>query len=282
MIDLALLISTITLSTPLLLAAMGGYTSERSGIVNIGLEGMMISGACMTGMIGLATGSALWGLVGGILAAIVMSLLHWTMTQIYRVDHIISGMAINVTAFGLTNYLNSTFSDPRSSAAAPTYSPWLFNGLALSIPIGLFFYSKYAKGGLRLRAVGSDPDKARQMGVSPIRIRLLALIATGVFCGLSGAAILTNASRYVDEMTSGRGYIALAALILGRWKPIPAALACVGFGFAYALQLKLQGTELAGARIPSQVWQALPYVVTLIAIAGFLGKSKAPAGLGKP
>lgn len=276
-----LLLSTATLSAPLVLAAMGGFTSERGGVINIALEGNMLMAAAATALVGLATQNPWLGLVSGVAAATVLSLLHWLVTQSFRVDHVVSGMAINAIALGGTNFLDRAFANPEHSGEIPKFPLEAYYVLAVFAPLALWFVARRTRSGLRLLAVGSDPAKARQMGVAPVRVRLYGLLATGMFCGLAGAMLVTNAGRFTDGMTSGRGFIALAALILGGWRPIPAALACIGFGFATALQLHMQGTELAGARIPSEVWQVLPYVVTIIALAGALGKSRAPAGLGK-
>jgi simple sugar transport system permease protein len=270
-----------TLTGPLLLAAMGGLTSERSGIMNIALEGFMLTSACVVAIVSVATGNPVVGVLAGLVAAIVMALLHALLTQAYRMDHIISGMAINLIALGGTNFLDKRFTDLSRQGEIPQVPMAVFDLLAMGLPLVLWLYLKRTRGGLRLLAVGNDPDKARQMGVDPIVVRYTALAATGLFCGLAGAMIVTNAGRFTDGMTAGRGFIALAALILGGWKPIPTALACLGFGVLYTVQLQLQGTELFGANLPSQFWNALPYLVTVIAMAGFMGKNRAPAGLGK-
>jgi len=133
-----------------------------------------------------------------------------------------------------------------------------------------------------LFAVGNDPDKSRQMGIQPRKVRIQALLGTGILTGLAGALIVTNAGSFSDGMTSGRGYIALAALILGGWRPWPTLIAAVLFGLFDSLQLQLQGQPMFGQAIPGEFWQALPYIVTLIALAGAAGRSRAPAGLGKP
>jgi general nucleoside transport system permease protein len=202
------------------------------------------------------------------------------MTQTYRIDHIISGMAINAIAFGASNFLDRKFLS-AASGAVPVLPVSLYYAAAFALPVALGLYLAKTRGGLRLLAVGQDPDKSRQMGLSPIGVRFGGLLATGVFCGLAGALVVSQATRFVDNMTSGRGFIALAALILGAWRPIPAALACFAFGAFQALQIQLQGTELMGARIPPEVWQSLPYAVTVVALAGLLGRSRAPSGLGK-
>jgi len=274
-------VSTVTLTAPLILAGLGGLTSERSGVMNIALEGKMLSAACATALIATATGSAVLGLLGGLVAGILMSLLHGLLTQMYRLDHIISGMGINLLAVGLTSLFAKSLTDPDTSGRAPMLPIQIYWVLALISTIGMVFYLRRTRGGLRLLATGNSPSKSRQMGLEPVKIRYYALVATGVFCGLAGALIVTNAGSFTDNMTAGRGYIALAALILGSWRPVPMLFACALFGFLEALQLQLQGSQLFAADIPSVFWSALPYLVTLVALAGFLGRSRPPAGLGE-
>lgn len=277
---LTVLMSTIKLASPIILAAMGGFTSERSGVINIALEGKMLSAACAGYLATLYFHSPVIALLCSIATAIVVSLLHWVLTQTYRLDHIISGMAINLLAAGGTNYFNARFSDPDANSL-PVLPEKLFFVLAFLAPALLFLYSRYTKGGLRLFAVGNDPDKARLMGVQPLSVRFFGLVATGVFTGISGSMIFSSAGQFTEGMTAGRGYIALAALIIGAWKPLQALIACVAFGFFQALQLQLQGTKVAGAEIPAEIFNSLPYVITVVALAGLLGRSRAPSGLGK-
>ena len=276
-----LLVNTVTLSAPLVLAALGGLCCERSGVINIALEGKMLTAACVTAIVGVATGSAMFGLAAGTGAAMALSLLHAILTQAYGMDHIISGMAINALAIGGTNYLSKSLSD-LSQRKAPTFPVQFYWVLALVATVWLGLYLARTSGGLRLLAVGNDPDKSRQMGLDPTRVRYLALLATGLLAGLSGALVLSNAQSFSDNMTSGRGYIALAALILGGWRPWPALAACVLFGLFSAVELQLQGTSVLGAHLPPEAWKALPYLVTIVALAGFLGRNRPPAGLGKP
>jgi len=277
---LNLLVLTILFSTPLILAAMGGYTSERGGVVNIGLEGMMLMAACV-GAIASVRFGPVGEVVGGIIAATIMSSLHWLATQIYHIDHVISGMALNAIAAGATNFLYLKLSDPAHGSDLPHIPITIFCITAFVIPFLIWLYSRQTRGGLRLLSVGSDPDKARLMGIQPVRVRFFGLLATGVLTGLAGVELVAYTGVFTDNMTSGRGYIALAALILGGWRPIPAFLACFAFGFFSALRLQLQGTPLFGAQLPSQLWAALPYIVTVIALAGLLGRNRTPAGLGK-
>ena len=276
-----LVINTVVLSSPLVLAALGGLCSERSGIINIALEGIMLTAACTTAIVGVATGSAVVGMFAGVASAVLMSLLHALLTQAYSIDHIVSGMGINALALGGTNFLIKSVPD-LSSEKTPTFPIATYWVVAICAVLWLAFYLRRVRGGLHLLAVGNDPDKARQMGLSPLKVRYLALTGTGVLAGLAGVLIVSNAGSFTDGMTAGRGFIALAALILGGWRPWPTLGACVLFGTFEALQLQLQGTTLMGADIPSQVWQALPYFVTIVALAGFLGGNRAPAGLGRP
>jgi ABC-type uncharacterized transport system permease subunit len=270
----------IAFCAPLILAAMGGFTSERSGVINIALEGKMLMAACAAYVATLFWHSPWLALGLGIFAAILLSLLHWLLTQQYRLDHIISGMAINAIAAGATNYLYIKYTN-SGEGELPMLPIAVFWVAAFVLPFMLFLYSRYTKGGLRLFAVGNDPDKSRLMGVQPLRVRIFSLIATGVFTGIAGTLIFTTAGQFTEGMTAGRGFIALAALILGGWRPLPALSACLAFGFFQALQLQLQGAKIAGADIPSGVFSALPYLITVVALAGLLGRSKAPAALGK-
>lgn len=277
----SLVVLTIALGSPLILAALGGYASERSGVINIGLEGMMLTAACAAALAGYA-GGPFWGLVAALVTGIVFSLLHWLATQVFRIDHVISGMAINALASGGTNFAFERLASRNDIGKVPAYPMEVFYALGIALPFAVAWYTRRSRAGLRLLAVGNDPDKARLMGVAPVRVRFVALIATGLFTGLAGAELTTWAGHFTDNMTSGRGYIALAALILGGWRPVPTLIACLAFGFFSALRLRLVGTPILGIELPSEAWSALPYVVTIIALAGLLGKSKAPAGLGRP
>lgn len=276
-----LLQGTIVLGAPLILAAIGGYFSERSGVINIALEGKMLMGTITVFLAAIATGNAVLGIAAGLGAGIALSIAHWLLTQKYKLDPIVSGMAINAFAFGASSFLDKKFTNPDQSGfpRLPTAVFWV---LAFVVPLAAFVFTHRTRGGLRLLAVGSDPDKARQMGVFPQRVRLFSLIATGACTGLAGALIVTNAGGYTDNMTAGRGFIALAALIIGGWRPLPTLAACLGFGMFQQLQIQLQGVKLLGVEAPREIWLCLPYLVTIIALAGLLGKTRTPSGLGKP
>ncbi len=285
MIDTSVLLifkNSFVLSIPLMLASMGGLVSERSGVVNIALEGMMLVTAFITALVGVAFESVILGLTAGFASGIALGLLHALLTQRYRMDHIISGMAINAIALGGTNFLDKKFTDVSRVGDVPSLPLSFYGLMAVLIPILFTIYLRFFRGGLHLLAVGNHPGKSRQMGLRPVRVRFWALIVSGLFCGLAGGMLIANTGRFSDNMTAGRGFIALAAVILGSWRPIPVALACLIFGFFDALQLQLQGTPVFGISMPSQFWLSLPYLVTVIALAGFLGKNRGPAGVGKP
>lgn len=276
-----LLGSTVSLGAPLVLAAMGGLLSERAGIINIALEGLMLTAACLTAVVGLATGNAWFGLLAGLGAAVVLSLLHAVLAQVYRVDQIVSGMAINALAFGGTNFLRGRFIDDTQTLHLPTLDLNTYFALAGLTPFLIWLMLRNTRVGLRLWAVGEDPAKSRQMGVATTSVRYGALAMCGVLCGLSGALIVSNSGNFTDGMTAGRGFIALAALILGGWRPIAAFVACTLFGLLNGIQLQLQGSAFFGADLPPELWNSVPYLMMLIALASAVTRSRAPAGLGK-
>lgn len=275
----ALLGQTLIFATPLALAAMGGFASERSGVVNIGLEGLMLTAACAAAVAAERFGA------GGALAialglSILLSALHWLATQVYRVDHVISGMVLNLLAAGGTNFVRGLTSAASSDVAR--FPVVLYEFVAIVAPFLLWTYVRRTRGGLRLVATGADPDKARLAGIVPERVRLTALIATGLFAGLGGAMLVAFTGGFADNMTAGRGYIALAALVVGGWRPLPTLAACLAFGFFGALNAQFQNSSFLGISPPSQFWTSLPYLATVVALAGFLGRGRTPAGLGKP
>lgn len=285
--------SSIALAAPLSLSALGGYLSERSGVINIALEGNMLTSACVTYVVSMLTLNPWLGVFAGIGSAIVMALIHWLLTQIFSVDHVVSGMALNLIALGGTNFLGSVHYKfaPVSMPRLPRYSIdiggeivpiSIYLVIAYLIPFAVAIYAFRTRGGIRLRSVGNDPSKARLAGISPAKVRFFAQCATGVLTGLSGALIVDNAGAFTDNMTAGQGYIALAALVIGSWRPIRAFVACLVFGVLEAVQIAFQGISFEGTVIPDQIWQSLPYVMAIIAAAGFVGRNRPPFGLGKP
>ena len=285
-------ISTITLASPLILASLGGYLSERSGVMNIALEGNMLTSACITYLVGVTTHNPYFAVFAGVLSAIVMCLFHWLMTQLYSIDQVVSGMALNLVALGGTNYLNTLYQNQQSAMARLPRYEWRIGGetfvvtvyivLAFIAPFVLAWMSTRTRFGIRLIATGNDPVRARLAGLTPSKIRLFSQIGTGILTGLSGAMIADNSGHFTNNMTAGRGYIALAALVIASWRPRQALLACVVFGFLQAIQIALQGVHIGNVLIADQFWQALPYVATVVALAGIIGKSRPPQGLGVP
>lgn len=275
-----LLLATLRLGGPLALAAMAGLISERSGIINIGLEGKMLGAAGAAAFTTVATGSAVLGLTAGVVAAVALALVHAMATLAFRVDHVVSGMAINAVAYGVTGFVAKLLANRGVEASFEPLPLGLFVVLALLVPAILWAWLKYTSGGLHLTAVGNDPHKAEEMGIAPKPLRAWAQVFVGVCAGLAGVMLVSQPAQFSSGMTSGRGFIALAALILGGWKPIPTAVAAFAFGLFDALQLRLQGQAIAGIVFPSEFWASLPYVLTLIALAGFLGRSRPPAALG--
>lgn len=280
MFDAAFFSILLVFAAILGLAALGGMYSERSGIINIGLEGKMLVGACITALVAQKSQNPLLGVLAGVGAAVLLSLGHYLLTQTYRIEHIVAGMAVNLFAYGATNFIGvGGFITPGQST--PFFPVMVFVALA-AVAVGLsIFMFRTTRFGLHLLAVGEDPNKARITGLDPAKVRLKALLVCGVLCGLSGALIVSNSGNFSDNMTAGRGFIALAALILGGWRPLTVALACVAFAAFDAMQLVFQGQRVLGLEVPNQFWTALPYLITLFALAGLVSRSRAPAGLGK-
>ncbi len=282
-----LLASTFRVSTPLVFAALGGVFSERSGVIAIGLEGMMLVGAFGAAVGTYVTHSPWLGLVCGAGAGLALAGIYALFVIGLRANQIVAGMAINMLALGLTPFLCKLLYDvtgqtPAIPAAqrfqsAPLWVAWFLVGLGW---LGL----KYTRAGLWLTFAGEHPEALDAAGVRVNRVRWLAVLSSGALAGMGGASLsVCLSSAFARNMTAGRGFMALAALIFGKWRPLPAALACLLFGFADALQIRLQGASLWGGKpIPVQFIQILPYVVTLLVLAGWVGRARAPKALGTP
>jgi simple sugar transport system permease protein len=289
-------LATLTFATPLVFAALGGLFSERSGIVNIALEGMMTAGAFFAIYVSAQTGSWVFGIVGAVLAGMAFAGLHAVATVTFRADQIVSGTAILLIAAGLINFLNLTLFGPQGSPTGISTPPrlgelWLIGPIFDVIPIvgdvylltllavaavfGTWFVVFRTPFGLRLRSVGEHPRAADTVGINPLKMRYVAVLVSGALAGVGGAFISFNVSSYTENMVAGNGFIALAALIVGKWKPVPVLLACLLFGFSQGLATRLPFGS-------PELLNSLPYVITLIALAGFVGKSVAPAAVGKP
>lgn len=306
--------ATLRIATPLMLCAMAGIFSERSGIVDISLEGKLLSGAFVAATIAALTGSAWLGLGCAMLAGIFMSLIHGFACITHRGDQVVSGVAINILASGLTIVLGialfkrggQTPSLPRSDRFTPI--EWWGVDMMDSVPVLGSIYRQLISGhnmlvyvallavpltafilyrtrfGLRLRAVGEVPQAVDSAGISVTWLRYRALIVGGALCGIAGAYLsIGQGGNFVREMSAGKGYIALAAVIFGNWKPLNAFFACLMFGFLEAATTRLEGVELPFiGEVPAQLMLAMPYVLTVLLLAGFIGKPRPPGAIGQP
>lgn len=281
-----LIASALRLSTPLLFAAMGGLLCERSGIATICLEGVMLVGAWTAATCTYLSGSPEVGLVCGVLAGAAMMGVHAVLCLTTRADAIISGVAVNLLAAGLTPLLTKAFfgspTNTASLALDDRLSAGFFMAAALLVPFVLHRFMYRTGKGLHLLAAGDSPKALETAGVSAATVRWKALLLGGAICSMGGVYLaISHASQFTRDMTAGRGFIALTAVIFGKWRPLPAMAACLFFGFFDALQIRLQSTEIAGVALPVQFIQALPYIVALVVLAGFIGKATPPLAIGK-
>jgi simple sugar transport system permease protein len=289
----ALFSVTCAAAAPLCLAGIGGFISERSGVINIGLEGMMLVGAFVAAWVGLRVGgvTGAWlGIVAAIFAGVLFGGLHALLCLRGGADQIISGVALNILASELTVFLALwLFQSKGTTALLPyTFPSWGVGSLQISpffiftliALAGLAVFLYRSVWGLRLRACGEHPAALESAGISALSLREWAVLASGAFAGLAGAALVHGAGNFSKNMTAGRGYIALAALVFGAWMPMRMAMACLLFGFAYALNFQLQAISMN--KIPSEFLSMLPYLLTLFALMGWVGRSQPPAALGKP
>jgi general nucleoside transport system permease protein len=310
----SLLAATLRLATPLVLAALGGLFCERAGIVDIGLEGKMLGAAFAAGAVAAVTGSVWLGLAAAILVSVALALVHGYAAITHHGNQVVSGMALNILVAGLAPSLAAAWfgqggnTPPLAGAArfAAIDLPFartlnalpgvglLFDQLvdghtlpvylaAAAVPLTALVLTR-TRFGLRLRAVGENPQAVDTAGISVPRLRYQALLCTGLLCGIAGADLsLAQSAGFFRDMTAGRGYLALAALIFGKWRPVPTLLACLLFAFADAVQTRLQGVALPWVGvIPVQFIQALPYILTVLLLAGFVGRARPPKAIGMP
>jgi len=279
---LALIYSAVRLATPLLLAALGGLFSERSGVINIGLEGLMLAGAFTAAVVTHYSNNPWVGLLAAILAGIGVALIHAVACIRYQADQVVSGTAINILFLGVPALLSGALFE--STGATPQIPRDQLLPLApIVLAFGLvpvtWWVLNRTPFGLRLRAVGENPEAADTAGVNVARIRYAGVLLSGALAAIGGAYLSTGqSSLFTRNMTAGRGFIALAALIFGKWRPVQTMLACLLFGVAEALSIQMQGVS----EIPVQFIQIIPYVLTIVVLAGFIGHSRAPRALGLP
>lgn len=312
-IILSTLDATIRLSTPLLLACLAGLYSERAGVFDIGLEGKMLAAAFGAAAVAAVTNSVWLGLLAGIAVSLSTSALQGAAAITLKGNQLIAGVAINMLAAGLTTFLGIQWF-AQGGRTPPLTADGRFGNITLpfadelaGIPVLGQIYSELISGhnllvylaflavpitwfvlyrtrfGLRLRAVGENPKAVDTAGISVVKLRYQAVLITGLLCGLAGAFFsIAQGSGFGNNMTAGKGFIALAALIFAKWKPVPAMFTCLLFGFLDALQIRLQNTEIFGVTVPVQAIQALPYILTVVLLAGFIGKAVGPKAGGVP
>ena len=284
--NLGLLFSAVRLATPLLLAALGGMFSERSGVINIALEGLMLAGAFTAAAVTWYAGSPWAGLLAAILAGAVIAGVHAVACIRYRADQVVSGTAINILLTGVPALLSGAFF--LSSGSTPQIPkehliPLTPVVIAFALVPVTYYVLYYTPFGLRLRAVGENPEAADAAGVGVRAMRYTAVLLSGALAGIGGAYLsIGQSSLFTRNMSAGRGFIALAALIFGKWRPVQTMLACLLFGFTEAVAIQLQGVHFGGEEIPTQFVQIIPYVLTIVVLAGFIGQSRAPRALGIP
>lgn len=286
---LLFLAQTIRIAVPYLFAAAGGTLAERAGIVALSLEGFMLGGAFGAVIGAHYTESAWIGVVAGVAAGLVLASIHAVCTLRFKADQIVTGIAINLFAVGITRFLlqlafDSSSNSPRvagfggenvGGALALASNPLIWLGLAAMPALAFVVYR--TTFGLRVRAVGEHPVAATSLGVPVNRVRYAAVLGSGALAALGGTYLALDQHQFTDSMTAGRGFIALAAVIFGRWDPMRAGLACLLFAGAETLQIRLQAAQL----IPSQFVAMIPYVLTIVAVAGVVGKSTPPSALGR-
>jgi len=306
--------ATLRMATPLILAAMAGLVSERAAVIDIGLEGKMLGGAFVAGCVSYMTGSVWLGLICAIIASMMLASLHGFACITHRGNQVVSGMAINIVVAGLAPTLGHAIfhinGDTPGLPAASRFMSVTLPGadLVRDVPLLGPIYSELISGhnlltyvafapipvvswmlyktrfGLRLRAVGENPEAVDTAGISVEWLRYRAVLIAGALCGIAGASLSTAlGASFIRDMTAGKGFLALAAMIFGKWKPGLTVTACLIFAFCDALQARLQGVELPiVGEIPVQFIIMLPYVMTVILLAGFVGKVVAPKADGIP
>ncbi|HXD50161.1 MAG TPA: ABC transporter permease [Gemmatimonadaceae bacterium] len=290
MIVFLFLAQTLRIAIPYLFAACGGVVSERSGLIGLGLEGYMLSGAFCGAVTSYYTGSPWLGLVGAVAGGAASALLYAVTAIRFRADQVVVGIAINLLVSGVTRFFlrllfHSSSNSPRvpgfgaeragTGVASLVANPLIWLGLIAVAAVAWMLYRTPI--GLRVRAAGEHPAAALSVGIRVDRVRYLSVALSGGLAALGGAYLALDQHQFSAEMTAGRGFIALAATIFGRWDPLRAALACLLFAAAETLQIQLQGAQV----IPSQFVEMIPYALTIIALAGMVGRAVPPAALGR-
>jgi ABC-type uncharacterized transport system permease subunit len=283
---LSFLTQMLRISIPYLFAASGGVIAERAGIISLALEGFMLTGAFAATLGAYYSGNPWIGVLCGVFGGLVFGMIHAVATIRYRADQVVVGIAINLLAVGVTRFFlklafASSSNSPRINGFPARLSahgfdnPLLWMGLLVAPVLAFLLYR--TRFGLRVRAVGEHPDAAESVGIPVARVRYAAVALSGMLAALGGVYLALDQHQFTDQMTAGRGFIAVAAVIFGRWDPIKAAVACLLFAAAETLQIQLQGNHV----IASQFVEMIPYVLTIVALAGVVGRAVPPAALGK-
>jgi simple sugar transport system permease protein len=276
----------LRIAIPYLFAASGGVIAERAGIISLALEGFMLTGAFTATLGDYYSGSVWIGVLCGVLGGLAVGLLHAVATIRYRADQVVVGIAINLLVIGVTRFFlklafASSSNSPRISGftARPGAfgfdNPLLWMGILVAPVLAFLLYR--TRFGLRVRAVGEHPQAAESVGIRVAAVQYAAVALSGMLAALGGVYLALDQHQFTDQMTAGRGFIAVAAVIFGRWDPVRAALACLLFAAAETLQIQLQGNQV----IASQFIEMIPYLLTIIALAGVVGRAVPPAALGK-
>lgn len=291
---LILLFSTIRTATPLIFAALGGLFSERAGVINIALEGLMLAGAFTAAVVTYELQNPYIGFLCGVISGGALALVYAIAVIKFEADQVVTGFAVSLLMIGLPAVISAAVYDSAGSTeqiAKEFLLPEIGNRLNVAsilafLLVPVVWYVVYKTPfGLRLRAAGENPAAADAAGVNVLGLRYVAVILSGVLAAAGGAYLsIGQSSLFTKAMTAGRGYIALAALILAKWKPVPVLFACLFFGLTEALSIQMQGVVKlpSGEDIPVQFIQMIPYVLTIIVLAGFIGLSRAPKALGIP
>ncbi len=289
---IALIFSTIRFATPLIFAALGGMFSERSGVINIALEGLMLAGAFTAAVVTFETSNPFIGMFCGILSGALLAFVFAVACIKFEADQVVAGFGINILMLGIPALISSAIYDSAGSTQQvdkafllPTFFDVSIASILAFALVPFCWYVLFKTPfGLRLRATGENPAAADAAGVNVVKMRYTAVIISGILAAAGGAYLsIGQSSLFTRGMTAGRGYIALAALILAKWKPVPVLLACLFFGFTEALTIPLANVKMSnGENIPVQFIQIIPYVLTIIVLAGFIGLSRAPKALGIP
>jgi ABC-type uncharacterized transport system permease subunit len=284
---LPLLASMFRVSTPLVFASLGGLMSERAGVVNIALEGMMLVGAFAAASVASASHSPWIGAGAGLVAGVALAAIYALFVIQFRADQIVAGIAVNMLAGGATPFLckllyGSTTATPSLPIEVRFQSAPVW--IAFALVAAAWAWMRYLPSGMWVRFAGEHPEALDSAGIRVNRVRWAAVLASGALAGMGGASLsVFLSSSFSRNMTAGRGFMALAALIFGKWRPVQAMAACLLFGFADAIQIRLQGVVLWGTDpVPVQFIQILPYAVTVLVLAGWVGGSRAPKALGLP